>query len=203
VSFHPNDMRRRGIAANVIVTVVLVFLGGGFFRTQVLQHEKYTLQSETNRLRELPLPAPRGVIYDRNGKVIADNVIGYTVSVLAQREDTLRAVLQRLTGTINITPTQIEQAIIGRHLVECIQELGVAAVDRLAPKGSRRIAIGCRAFVRVDTALAGHRHARALHADRLDLTEPRRVERLFVGANQQQADVIRFKLLEQALEAAQ
>jgi penicillin-binding protein 2 len=111
VSFHPNDMRRRGIAANVIVTGVLIFLGAGFFRTQVLQHDKYTLQSETNRLRELPLPAPRGIIYDRNGKVIADNVIGYTVSVLAQREDTLRAVLQRLSGTINITPTQIEQAV--------------------------------------------------------------------------------------------
>jgi penicillin-binding protein 2 len=104
-------MRRRGIAANVIVTGVLIFLGAGFFRTQVLQHDKYTLQSETNRLRELPLPAPRGIIYDRNGKVIADNVIGYTVSVLAQREDTLRAVLQRLSGTINITPTQIEQAV--------------------------------------------------------------------------------------------
>lgn len=111
MSFHPNDMRRRGIAANVIVTGVLIFLGAGFFRTQVLQHDKYTLQSETNRLRELPLPAPRGIIYDRNGKVIADNVIGYTVSVLAQREDTLRAVLQRLSGTINITPTQIEQAV--------------------------------------------------------------------------------------------
>jgi penicillin-binding protein 2 len=111
MSFHPNDIRRRGIAANVIIGVVLVFLGAGFFRTQVLQHAKYQLQSETNRLREVPLPAPRGVIYDRNGKVIADNVIGYSVSVLAQKEDTLRAVLQRLTGTINITAPQIEQAV--------------------------------------------------------------------------------------------
>jgi penicillin-binding protein 2 len=111
MSFHPNDIRRRGIAANVIIGIVLVFLGAGFFRTQVLQHAKYQLQSETNRLREVPLPAPRGVIYDRNGKVIADNVIGYSVSVLAQKEDTLRAVLQRLTGTINITAPQIEQAV--------------------------------------------------------------------------------------------
>jgi penicillin-binding protein 2 len=111
MSFHPNDIRRRGIAANVIIGLVLVFLGGGFFRTQVLQHAKYQLQSETNRLREVPLPAPRGVIYDRNGKVIADNVIGYSVSVLAQKEDSLRAVLQRLTGTINITAPQIEQAV--------------------------------------------------------------------------------------------
>jgi len=111
MSFHPNDIRRRGIAANIMVSLVLLFLGAGFFRTQVLEHAEYRLQSETNRLREVPLPAPRGVIYDRNGKVIADNVIGYSVSVLAQREDTLRAVLQRLTGTINITPTQIEQAV--------------------------------------------------------------------------------------------
>ena len=111
MSFHPNDVRRRGIAANVIVSMVLLFLGAGFFRTQVVEHDNYRLQSETNRLREVPLPAPRGVVYDRNGKVIADNVIGYSVSVLAQREDTLRAVLQRLTGTINITPTQIEAAV--------------------------------------------------------------------------------------------
>jgi penicillin-binding protein 2 len=111
VSFHPNDVRRRGIAANIIVSVVLFGLATGFFRTQVLQHAKYALQSETNRLREVPLPAPRGVIYDRNGKVIADNVIGYSVSVLAQREDTLRAVLQRLSGTINMTSSQMEQAV--------------------------------------------------------------------------------------------
>jgi penicillin-binding protein 2 len=111
MSFHPNDVRRRGIAANAIVSLVLLFLGAGFFRTHVLQHAKYKLQSETNRLRELPLPAPRGVIYDRNGKAIADNVIGYSVSVLAQKEDTLRAVLQRLTGTINITAQQIDQSV--------------------------------------------------------------------------------------------
>jgi penicillin-binding protein 2 len=111
MSFHPNDIQRRGRAANAMVAGVLLFLTVGFFRSQVLQHAKYALQSETNRLRELPLPAPRGVIYDRNGKVIADNVIGYSVSVLAQKEDTLRAVLQRLSGTINLSGPQIEQAV--------------------------------------------------------------------------------------------
>ncbi len=111
MSFHPNDMLRRGRAANVMVAGVLLFLMGGFFRSQVVNHQKYALQSETNRLRELPLPAPRGVIYDRHNKVIADNVIGYSVSVLAQKEDTLRAVLQRLGGTISITGPQIDQSV--------------------------------------------------------------------------------------------
>ena len=111
MSFHPNDVVKRGRVASVLVTGVLLFLMGGFFRSQVLNHAKYDLQSKTNRLRELPLPAPRGVIFDRNNKVIADNVIGYSVSVLAMKEDTLRAVLQRLTGTISITPAQIEQSV--------------------------------------------------------------------------------------------
>jgi penicillin-binding protein 2 len=111
VSFHPNDIQRRGRAANVMVGLLLAFLTVRFFITQVVDHRKYALQSETNRLRELPLPAPRGVIYDRNGKIIADNVIGYSVSVLAQKEDTLRSVLQRLSQTINLTNQQIEQSV--------------------------------------------------------------------------------------------
>ena len=111
MSFHPNDIVKRGRVASVLVAGVLLFLTGGFFRSQVLNHAKYDVQSKTNRLRELPLPAPRGIIFDRKNKVIADNVIGYSVSVLAMKEDSLRAVLQRLTGTISISPAQIELAV--------------------------------------------------------------------------------------------
>ena len=84
--FHPNEINRRGLAASYMILGVLGFLLIGFFRSQVLQHQKYVLQSETNRLREIPLPAPRGVIYDRNGEVMAANVIGYTVSGAVPRE---------------------------------------------------------------------------------------------------------------------
>ncbi len=111
MTYHPNEIRRRGVAANAFIAAVLLFLTVGFFRSQILQHEKYTLQSETNRLREIPLPAPRGVIYDRHDKIIADNVIGYSVSVLAPKEDSLRAVLGRLAGSVTITPAQVEQTV--------------------------------------------------------------------------------------------
>ena len=110
MSLHPNDVAKRGHVASIIVLAALLYLAGGFFRSQVLQHQKYALQSETNRLRELPLPAPRGVIFDRNNKVIADNVIGYSVSLLALKEDTLRAVLQRVSRMIAVSPQQIEMA---------------------------------------------------------------------------------------------
>ena len=111
MSFQPNEIVKRGRVASMLVSGVLLFLMGGFFRSQVLNHARYESQSRTNRLRELPLPAPRGLIFDRHNKVIADNVIGYSVSVLATKEDSLRAVLQRLTGTISMTPAQIELAV--------------------------------------------------------------------------------------------
>ncbi|HET9453834.1 MAG TPA: penicillin-binding protein 2 [Gemmatimonadaceae bacterium] len=111
MSFHPNDVARRGRAAALLSIAVMVVLLSAFFRTQVLGHKQWVLQSEENRLREVPIAAPRGIIYDRKGKIIAENVVGYSVSVLAQSEDSLRATMRRLTGTIALTPGQMELAV--------------------------------------------------------------------------------------------
>jgi penicillin-binding protein 2 len=111
VSFHPNDIVRRGRAASFIVCGVVVFLLSAFFRAQVLRNQEYTLKSEDNRLRQIPTAAPRGEILDRNNKKIAENVIGYSVTLLAQNEDTLKATLDRLRGAVNITSKQFQDAI--------------------------------------------------------------------------------------------
>jgi penicillin-binding protein 2 len=111
MSFHPNDVVRRGRAAGIIVSGVLIFLLSAFFRTQVLRNQQYSLQSEENRLRQIPTAAPRGPILDRNHKPIAENVVGYSVALLAQSEDSLRATLTQLRGTIQLTNKQFQDAI--------------------------------------------------------------------------------------------
>ena len=111
MSFHPNDVARRARFASIGLLIAFIFLLGAFFRTQVLQNAQYVLQSETNRLREVPLPAPRGIIYDRNGKVIAENVPGYSVSMLSPTADSLRVVLRRLSETIPLSGDQIDLAV--------------------------------------------------------------------------------------------
>ncbi|HJQ19518.1 MAG TPA: penicillin-binding protein 2 [Gemmatimonadaceae bacterium] len=111
MSFHPNDVARRARAAGWISVGLVAFLIAAFFRTQILRNTQYVLQSEENRLREVPIAAPRGMIYDRKGKIIAENVVGYTVSVLAQSEDSLRGTLRRLSGTIQLSQTQQDQAV--------------------------------------------------------------------------------------------
>jgi penicillin-binding protein 2 len=111
MSFHPNDVARRARVASIVLMTVFGLLLAAFFRTQILQHARYVLQSEENRLREVPLPAPRGVIYGRNGELIAENVPGYSVSLLSPTADSLRTSLQRLGALIALSPDQIESSV--------------------------------------------------------------------------------------------
>lgn len=99
-AFNPHRVAQRAGAFRWVLVVTFLVLAGAFFRTQVLQYERYRLRSQSNRLRAIPIAAPRGAILDRNGLVVADNVPGYTVKLLASSEDSLRAVLGRLAGVV-------------------------------------------------------------------------------------------------------
>ena len=111
MSFHPNDIARRTRTASVTLCIFFVALLGAFFRAQVLMSETYVKQSQENRLREIPLPAPRGIIYDRKGQIIAENLPAYSVSMTAPSVDSLRASLQRLQPTLQLTNYQINAAV--------------------------------------------------------------------------------------------
>jgi len=112
-AFHPHLLDRRlrlarGVVWGALATLVIVF-----FRTQILEHSAFQLQSETNRLRPIPLPAPRGIITDRNGKILAENVTGYTVSLLpAADQDSLRATLKRLAPIVKLDSQAIERVLV-------------------------------------------------------------------------------------------
>src|SRR5256885_14674551 len=107
-SFHPHLLDRRLRVARAVVWAVMGLVVAVFFRTQILEHGKYRLQSEQNRLRPIPLPAPRGIIMDRNGRILAENVPGYTVSLLPGDEDSLRATLVRLAPFVKLDAAGIE-----------------------------------------------------------------------------------------------
>lgn len=104
-------MLRRARLARALLVMVFVVLGGAFFRTQVLQNAAFVLASESNRLREVPLPGARGIIYDRNGAIIAENLPGYSVSILSPTTDSLRSALRSLSRIIEIDSAQQALAI--------------------------------------------------------------------------------------------
>ena len=101
---------RAAVARNGLIAVFLLLLGS-FFRLQVLQHDRYRLKSESNRLRAIPLAAPRGLILDRHGAVIAENVPGYSVSLLADDEASLRRMLRTLQPLLPLDSAETERVV--------------------------------------------------------------------------------------------
>jgi penicillin-binding protein 2 len=142
-AFHPHLLDRRLGMARTGVWIVLGILVMSFFRTQILGHGKYQLQSETNRLRPIPLPAPRGVIYDRNGHVLAENVPGYTVSLLPGPEANLRSTLARIASIANIDSSEIERVLqrARRAPYQPALVLGNAPFSVVSALEERRVAI--------------------------------------------------------------
>ena len=98
--FDPIELQHRMSVARWALAGAFLILLGAFFKVQVLQHEKYQLRAETNRLRPVPLTPPRGTIFDRHGNVIAENLPGFTVKLLAPSADSLRSVLRRLATVV-------------------------------------------------------------------------------------------------------
>jgi len=105
--FESTRLAERARGARLVLTVAFLVLILAFFRAQILEHDAYQLKAETNRLRPVPLTPPRGVILDRNGLVIAENIPGYTVKLLAQREDSLKVVLRRLSTVVPLSEQEI------------------------------------------------------------------------------------------------
>ncbi len=102
--------RHKGLAnqARIGVVVLLGILAGVLFRAQVLRATDWLLQSERNRLRPLTVPAPRGIIRDRDGRVLADNIPGYSVSIVPDQPDSMVSTLNRLREHLDLSADRFE-----------------------------------------------------------------------------------------------
>ncbi len=109
--FDSYRLRERADIARMILIVAFLVLSGAFFRTQVIQHNKFQLKAETNRLRPIPLTPPRGSILDRHGRIIAENVPGYSVKLLASSPDSLRAVIAQVRRFVPVDSAQVTDIV--------------------------------------------------------------------------------------------
>ena len=71
----------RFIAFGVAAIVLITALGGRLFQLQVVQGEEFARRAAADRTVEVPLPAPRGLIFDRAGRPVAVNTPSWTVNV--------------------------------------------------------------------------------------------------------------------------
>ena len=108
-SFRPNGQSPNPWRLRVFQAVIILSFGFLVFRlyqVQFVEGSTYVQQANDNRLDQVSIPAPRGIITDRYGVPLAVNVASANVTVtpalLPDNEDDTTAVLQRLAGLINI-----------------------------------------------------------------------------------------------------
>ena len=99
----------RVIVAWIAVIVAILIIIGRLIFLQVLAHERYTTLSENNRLKIRPLPPNRGLIYDRNGVLLANNRISYSLEIIPEQVKDLEKILNELSQIIAISDTDIAQ----------------------------------------------------------------------------------------------
>ncbi len=75
----------RVIAVSLIVAALLLLLVWRYFSLQILDHEIYQTQSERNRVQLQPVPPKRGLIYDRNGVLLAENIPSYSLVLVKEQ----------------------------------------------------------------------------------------------------------------------
>lgn len=97
--------------AKFIFLVPFLLLTAIFFRYQVLHTTEYSLHSEENRLRRIELPPPRGLITDRSGMVLAENIPSYSIELYPHPIDSMRLTLKRLGVVLDLDPGEQEQLV--------------------------------------------------------------------------------------------
>src|SRR5436305_9635446 len=78
-------------AVQYVVLGIFLFLAYGLWRLQVSQSDYYSAAAEKNRIREVPILAPRGNILDRNGRPIVKNYTSYTALLMRDSSRDLNA----------------------------------------------------------------------------------------------------------------
>ncbi len=98
----------------LIVVLCFALLLGRYFYLQVIQHGYYTELAEKNRIKRNRIKASRGLIYDRNGILLADNVTAYRLLVTPEKAEDIEQQLNALNAIIPMT--QQERADIQEAL---------------------------------------------------------------------------------------
>jgi penicillin-binding protein 2 len=117
--------RRRAQSALGIVCLGLAALGVGFFQLQIADSPAQAAHADGTRLQAVPIPAARGVIVDRDGAILAEDVVAYALSIVPGRSDSVRAVLERLAPHLGLSHGDV-QALLDRRRADPDQPLLVS-----------------------------------------------------------------------------
>jgi penicillin-binding protein 2 len=147
---------QRAIAAVVLIGLLATVLVSRLLWLQIKRYDHFTDLAQGNRVRVEPLPAPRGMIYDRTGVVLAENRPAYQLELVREQVKDLEATLEGLVGIGVLNPDDLDfvrRAIRSRRAFD-----SVPIRLRLSEEDMARFALHRHRFPGVDirTRLARH-----------------------------------------------
>lgn len=137
-------INRRALMLGGAMTAMVAALGVRMRYLQVDQADAFRLLAEENRINVRLIPPERGIIYDRNGKVIAENEQNYRVVITREDAGDVDLVLRRLAGVIPMTPESLERTIA--EVKELRAFVPVQVAERLSWEDFSKVALNAPAL---------------------------------------------------------
>ncbi len=98
-------------AVQYVILGIFLVLGYGLWRLQVGGHEEYAKAAEQNRIRQIPILAPRGKLIDREGRIIVDNYPSFSALLLRDQTKDLLADADRIAAGLHMDPDEVKTRI--------------------------------------------------------------------------------------------
>lgn len=101
-------MERRLLAGSYFVLFVFAVMVLKLFNLQIIRGDEYKKISDSNRLKIIKLPAPRGIIYDRNGRAFVRNIPFFDISAIREDLPDDQETLLSLSNLIKLDPEKLK-----------------------------------------------------------------------------------------------
>src|ERR1700739_2343390 len=98
---------RRVMVAALLVVVLSGLLVARLTQIQLVEHDFYTTRADENRMRLIPVPPVRGLIYDRNGTLLAQNQPSFVLEITPEKVQGLDNTLARLADLMQLSDRDI------------------------------------------------------------------------------------------------
>jgi len=109
---------KRVVVGGLLVILAFALLIARYFHLQVIEHEKYRTESDRNRIHVRPIPPRRGLIFDRNGVLLAENRAIFNLTITRERVVDLDATLAELGEIVPLDEEDVAafRKRVPRHL---------------------------------------------------------------------------------------
>jgi penicillin-binding protein 2 len=117
-SMMPDDRRSLTLRLSVMqyaIALLFAALAVGFWIFQIAQQEKFKQMAEENHLRRLPLPAPRGVLMDRHGRILVENQNTFNIALVREQTKNVGQTLAVLAGATGADEAQLREVVNRRR----------------------------------------------------------------------------------------